>query len=202
MTAVQRAETPAAAGGRRSSPLTAVDVARIRRAYTAGASLADLAAVSGVNWKTVRDAVHGRTWAHVTDPPAVPVAGQGGATRLTRRDLRGIVRMRDAGAMWAQIGAHYGIHKSTALRAYARAARPRALRTVPGADRAAPAAASGRRRRGPGVSSLTARDVAEARRLYAVGAEYRDLAARYGVTPSSMRLAITGLGEHRYSGYR
>lgn len=112
--------------------LTAVDVATARRAYLNGASFTALSERYAVNWKTVRDAVHGRTYRHVIDPPPVPVAPQGGATQFTEHDLRELARMRGNAASWREIGAHFGVAASTVLRAHREASRPRPLRHVPG----------------------------------------------------------------------
>lgn len=55
--------------------LTEQDVAWLRHANRQGESLVGLARQLGVSVEGMRAAVRGRTWAHVTDPPPVPVGG-------------------------------------------------------------------------------------------------------------------------------
>jgi len=107
-----------------AAKLDEATVAQLRRDHLGGEPMAALARRAGVDYETVRNAVHGVTWRRVTDPPPVPVADVGGSYVLTEDDDAAIVRLRDTTNLpWTVIGKRYGVTASTALRAYRRALR-------------------------------------------------------------------------------
>ncbi|MGW0885348.1 hypothetical protein [Streptomyces sp. NPDC002671] len=95
--------------------LTAATVGEMRRAHADGASLRSLADRFGLEYATVRAAVRGATWRHLTDPPPVATSGRGGRYALTSEQETALVRMRDqSGVTYAQLGVAFGISEATA----------------------------------------------------------------------------------------
>ncbi|MFJ7768014.1 hypothetical protein ACIQ1J_06255 [Streptomyces sp. NPDC097107] len=95
--------------------LTAAVVGEMRRAHAGGASLRSLADKFHLEYATVRAAVQGATWRHLTDPPPVPATGRGGRNALTSEQEGGLVRMREqTGATYAQLGVAFGVSEATA----------------------------------------------------------------------------------------
>jgi lambda repressor-like predicted transcriptional regulator len=95
--------------------LTAAVVGEMRRAHADGTSLRSLADKFHLEYATVRAAVQGTTWRHLTDPPPVPAAGRGGRNALTSEQEGDLVRMREqTGATYAQLGAAFGVSEATA----------------------------------------------------------------------------------------
>ncbi|MFD8716884.1 hypothetical protein ACFV2H_02330 [Streptomyces sp. NPDC059629] len=95
--------------------LTAALVGEMRRAHTGGASLRSLADRFGLEYATVRAAVQGTTWRHLTDPPPVPASGRGGRHALTDEQETALARMREqTGATYARIGVAFGVSEATA----------------------------------------------------------------------------------------
>ncbi|MGW7723869.1 hypothetical protein [Streptomyces canus] len=95
--------------------LTAATVGEMRRAHANGASLRSLADEFSLEYATVRAAVQGVTWRHLTDPPPVPATGRGGRNVLTSEQEDELVRMREqSGSTYAQLGAAFGISEATA----------------------------------------------------------------------------------------
>ncbi|GAA3678783.1 hypothetical protein GCM10022420_070210 [Streptomyces iranensis] len=87
----------------------------MRRAHAGGASLRSLADGFCLEYATVRAAVQGTTWRHLTDPPPVPASGRGGRPALTNEQETDLVRMREqSGATYAQLGAAFGVSEATA----------------------------------------------------------------------------------------
>ncbi|MGW1015560.1 hypothetical protein [Streptomyces niveus] len=112
----------------RGATLTAEDVAAARRMYVAGRSLRELAVHFEVADQTIRSAIHGLSWAAVTDPPPVPIADAGGprSRRLSSAEVREIVRLREGdGLTWQRIGHLMAVDKATAWRAYRRVSSER-----------------------------------------------------------------------------
>lgn len=113
--------------GRQRRPgvlLTAVTVSEMRRAHANGASLRSLADKFRLEYATVRAAVQGATWRHLTDPPPVPAAGRGGRYALNVEQEADLVQMREqSGATYAQLGAAFGISEATAWHVYQRCRR-------------------------------------------------------------------------------
>lgn len=104
--------------------LTAATVADMRRAHANGASLRSLAEKFHLEYATVRAAVQGATWRHLTDPPPVPASGRGGRHALTGEQEADLVRMREqTGATYAQLGVTFGISEATAWHVYKRCRR-------------------------------------------------------------------------------
>lgn len=103
-----------------ASYLTARDVAEARSLY-GPSSIRDLALRYGVADSTIRSAIHGLTWAFVTDPPTVPIAATPGLRHISDEDVALIVELRAQSATWDEVGERVGVHKSSALRAYRRA---------------------------------------------------------------------------------
>ncbi|WP_340377229.1 hypothetical protein U5640_20535 [Streptomyces sp. SS7] len=105
--------------------LTAATVGEMRRAHVGGASLRSLADKFRLKYATVRAAVRGTTWRHLTDPPPVPASGRGGRHALTSAREADLVRMREeSGATYAQLGAAFGVSEATAWHVCARSRRP------------------------------------------------------------------------------
>ncbi len=101
--------------------LTAASVGEMRRAHAGGASLRSLADKFRLEYATVRAAVRGATWRHLTDPPPVPATGRGGRHALTSEQEADLVGMREqSGSTYAQLGAAFGISESTAWHVYKR----------------------------------------------------------------------------------
>ncbi|MBP2059630.1 transposase-like protein [Streptomyces iranensis] len=95
--------------------LNAASVGEMRRAHAGGASLRSLADGFCLEYATVRAAVQGTTWRHLTDPPPVPASGRGGRPALTNEQETDLVRMREqSGATYAQLGAAFGVSEATA----------------------------------------------------------------------------------------
>ncbi|MFG2370435.1 hypothetical protein ACGFY9_03015 [Streptomyces sp. NPDC048504] len=95
--------------------LTVATVGEMRRAHAGGASLRSLADKFHLEYATVRAAVQGATWRHLTDPPPVPAAGRGGRHALTNEQEADLARMREqSGATYAQLGAVFGVSEATA----------------------------------------------------------------------------------------
>lgn len=95
--------------------LTAAIVGEMRRAQAGGASIRSLADRFGLEYATVRAAVRGATWRHLTDPPPVPASGRGGRHALTDEQETDLVRMREqSGATYAQLGVAFGVSEATA----------------------------------------------------------------------------------------
>ncbi|ONK09420.1 hypothetical protein [Streptomyces sp. MP131-18] len=160
--------------------LTAEQVAAARRRYAArDATWAQLGAEFDVALSTIKAAVTGRSWAHLTEPPPVrrgtpTPGGPGRARALTPLSVRDIIRTRrETSLTWQQIGALYGVHASVAYRAY-RAATD-AGRTVPPVPR-------------PRRSTRTRADIArdrdaaraELRRLWSTATSAREVARAVG----------------------
>lgn len=104
--------------------LTAATVGELRRAHAGGASLRSLSDKFHLEYATVRAAVQGATWRHLTDPPPVPAIGRGGRHALTGEQEADLVRMRErSGATYAQLGAAFGISEATAWHVYKRCRR-------------------------------------------------------------------------------
>lgn len=74
--------------------LTRRKVANARRAYSDGESMASIAARYGVAESTIHKAVHGLSWAGLTDPPAVPF-GPAGRRGVQDRRAQMIQMWRD-----------------------------------------------------------------------------------------------------------
>lgn len=95
--------------------LTAATVGEMRRAHAGGASLRSLADKFHLEYATVRAAVQGATWRHLTDPPPVPATGRGGRHALTGEQEVDLARMREqSGTTYAQLGAVFGVSEATA----------------------------------------------------------------------------------------
>lgn len=95
--------------------LTAAAVGEMRRAHARGASLRSLADKFHLEYATVRAAVQGATWRHLTDPPPVPAAGRGGRNALTSEQEDDLVRMREqSGTTYARLGPVFGVSEATA----------------------------------------------------------------------------------------
>ncbi|MFM9550815.1 hypothetical protein ACKI19_00670 [Streptomyces caniscabiei] len=78
-----------------------------------------------LKYATVRAAVQGTTWRHLTDPPPVPASGRGGRHALTSTQEADLVRMREeSGATYAQLGAAFGVSEATAWHVCERGRRP------------------------------------------------------------------------------
>ncbi|MFC8350326.1 hypothetical protein [Streptomyces sp. NPDC057280] len=111
-------QTPEECAGELRRPgvlLTAATVGEMRRAHADGASLRSLADKFHLKYGTVRAAVQGATWRHLTDPPPVPATGRGGRNVLTSEQEGDLVRMREeTGATYAQLGATFGVSEATA----------------------------------------------------------------------------------------
>lgn len=104
--------------------LTAAMVAEMRRAHADGASLRSLADERRLEYATVRAAVQGTSWRHLTDPPPVPASGRGGRHALSPEQEAELVRMREqSGATYAQLGAAFGVSEATAWHVYKRCRR-------------------------------------------------------------------------------
>lgn len=79
--------------------LTEVIVADCRNRYRSGATQAQLCQEYGVTSGAMSNAIHGRTWACVTDPPPVPVMADGRRNRkLTAEDRAARAAYGRAGA--------------------------------------------------------------------------------------------------------
>ncbi len=105
--------------------LTAAMVGEMRRAHADGASLRSLADKFQLKYATVRAAVQGATWRHLTDPPPVPASGRGGRHALTSAQEADLVQMREkSGATYAQLGAAFGVSEATAWHVCERSRRP------------------------------------------------------------------------------
>ncbi|MEV7392854.1 MULTISPECIES: hypothetical protein [unclassified Streptomyces] len=95
--------------------LTAATVGEMRRAHAGGASLRSLADRFRLEYATVRAAVQGATWRHLTDPPPVSASGRGGRPALSDAQETALVRMREqSGATYAQLGVTFGVSEATA----------------------------------------------------------------------------------------
>ncbi|MFE4018664.1 hypothetical protein ACFXPZ_14745 [Streptomyces sp. NPDC059101] len=104
--------------------LTAAMVADMRRAHANGASLRSLADKFHLKYATVRAAVQGASWRHLTDPPPVPSTGRGGRHALTVGQEVDLVRMREQGGVtYAQLGVAFDISEATAWHVYKRCRR-------------------------------------------------------------------------------
>ncbi|MGD3109474.1 hypothetical protein [Streptomyces sp. YGL11-2] len=104
--------------------LTAAVVAEMRRAHAGGASLRSLADKFRLKYATVRAAVQGASWRHLTDPPPMPSTGRGGRHALTVGQEADLVRMREQdGVTYAQLGVAFGISEATAWHVYKRCRR-------------------------------------------------------------------------------
>lgn len=91
-------EQPSAEASERRRPgviLTAAIVAEMRRSHAGGVALRALADRFYVEYATVRAAVQGTSWRHLTDPPPVPATGRGGRCALTAGQQAKLVRMRE-----------------------------------------------------------------------------------------------------------
>lgn len=105
--------------------LTATTVGEMRLAHASGDSLRSLADKFHLKYATVRAAVQGATWRHLTDPPPVPASGRGGRHALTSAEEADLVRMREErGATYAQLGAAFGVSEATAWHVCERSRRP------------------------------------------------------------------------------
>ncbi|MFE6592562.1 hypothetical protein [Streptomyces sp. NPDC057781] len=101
--------------------LTAAAVAEMRRAHADGSSLRSLADKFRLEYATVRAAVQGTTWRHLTDPPPVPASGRGGRHALSTEQEAELVRMREqCGVTYAQLGDAFDISEATAWHVYNR----------------------------------------------------------------------------------
>lgn len=101
--------------GRPGVLLTAATVGEMRCAHADGASLRSLADRFGLEYATVRAAVRGTTWRHLTVPPPVPASGRGGRHALTSEQETALVRLRErSGATYAQLGVAFGVSGATA----------------------------------------------------------------------------------------
>ncbi|MFB8088414.1 hypothetical protein [Streptomyces sp. NPDC055992] len=101
--------------------LTADVVSDLRRAHAAGESLRALADESGFEYATVRAAVRGTSWRHITDPPPVPAKGRGGRHALSAEQESDLVRMREEESKtYAELGVEFGVSEATAWHVYKR----------------------------------------------------------------------------------
>lgn len=101
--------------------LNARKVASARRRYLAGASAAGIAAGYGVSLSAILSAIHGRSWAGVTDPPPVPVGEAGLEPVMGQEDVEQARSMRAAGSSFQEIAERFGVARSTVHRTLGRA---------------------------------------------------------------------------------
>lgn len=99
-----------------NSRLDAAAVADARRRYAAGDSADSIAAESRVSLTVILSAIHGHTWASVTDPQPVPV-GLAGRRIGPPREFAGQARsLRAAGMTYQKIGEQLGVSRGQVWR--------------------------------------------------------------------------------------
>lgn len=113
---------PGIAGRRATNvKLTAASVGAARIAAAAGDPQSVIAARFGVSNSAIYDAIHGLTWAYVTDPPPLSIREVGGRELVIKgRVLERVLRWRAAGMTMDAIAIRIGTTSGTVSRALSR----------------------------------------------------------------------------------